>query len=125
MPTEARMNSSSPNQRSDRRAAAPEAKQGLRVLSEDGRGRSMPPSVVMPNANTDLAEMLARDGTLCVRRPPAPIAEQLPASDIATTSLQPPPDADFARLIEVWPSLSASTRAAIVATAYEAVADEK
>ena len=129
MPTDTRMSSSGPNHRSAHRAAASEAKQGprgtLRVLSEDGRGRSMPSSVVMPSANTDLAAMLARDGTLCVRRPPAAIAEQQPATGTPATSPQPPADAEFARLIEVWPSLSASTRAAIVAMAYEAAADEK
>ncbi len=70
--------------------------------------------------------MLARDGTLCAR--PLPVqkaAAAQPATDMLATSPQPPVDAEFARLIEVWPSLSASARTAIVAMAYEAVADEK
>jgi hypothetical protein len=79
----------------------------------------------MPSANTDLAAMLARDGTLCVRRQATPRAEQQPATGIPTTAPQPPVDAEFARLTEVWPSLPSSVRAAIVALAYEAAADEK
>jgi hypothetical protein len=129
MPTEARMSRSEPNSRSAHRAAASEAMQGprgtLRVLSEDGRvGR--PSSVVMPSANTDLAAMLARDVALCVRPLQAQkAAAPQPASEIPTASPQPPVEAELARLIDVWPSLSASVRAAMVAAAYEAAADEK
>ena len=129
MPIDARMSRSESNSRSAHRAAASEATEGprgaLRVLSEDGRvGR--PSSVVMPSANTDLAAMFARDATLCVRPLQAQkAAAPQSASEIPTGSPQPPVDADLARLIEVWPLLSASVRAAMVATAYEAAADEK
>ena len=127
MPTESKMNSSGSSLRSDQRTAT--ANQGprgtLRVLSEDSRGRTKSSSVAMPSANTDLAAMLARDGTLCVRRQPAPRADKQPASGTATTSPQPPADEEFARLADVWPSLSTSARASIVAMAYEAIAVEK
>jgi hypothetical protein len=129
MPTETRMNSSGPSPRSAHRAAAPEVKQGprgtLRVLSEVSHGGTKPSSVVMPSANTDLAAMLARDGTLSVRPRSKPNADQQPETGMPTTSPQPPVDVEFARLTEVWPSLSASARAAIVAMAYEAAAEEK
>lgn len=130
MPTEPRMSHSEPNSQHTHRAAASEGTRGqrgtLRVLTEDGRGGTRPSSVIMPSANTDLAVMFARDATLCVRPIQAQkAAAPQPSSEIPTTTTQPPVDAELARLIEVWPSLSASVRAALVANAYEAAADEK
>jgi hypothetical protein len=128
------MNKPSP---SSQRAAAPEvthaakprpsepSRGSLRVVSEDGRG-TRPASVVMPLANTDLTAMFARDRTLCVKPRPKPVVEQQPgATTLAAAQPQPPVDAELARLTEIWPSLSSNARAAIVAMAYEAAADEK
>jgi hypothetical protein len=120
------MNKPSP---STQRAAAPEVKPrasgSLRVVSDDGRG-ARPSSVVMRRANTDLTAMFARDRTLCVKPPAKPVAEQLPSTGVpATQQPQPPVDAELARLTEIWPALSSNARAAIVAMAYEAAADEK
>jgi hypothetical protein len=79
----------------------------------------------MPRANTDLAAMLARDGTLCIRQRPKQDAAEPTATGHTRTVPQPPDDVEFARLVEIWPTLSSSTKAAIVAMAYESAADEK
>jgi hypothetical protein len=121
------MNSPGPGGRTANPAIATSVKHGargkLRVLDEDGRATAS--SVVMPRANTDLAAMLARDGTLCIRPMPASTPVQLPSTSLPSTAPQPPVDADLARVTEIWPALPSATRAAIVAMAFEAVADEK
>jgi hypothetical protein len=123
------MNTPGPGGRTANPAAVPGVKQAargkLRVLGEDGRGRAIATSVVMPRANTDLSAMFARDGTLCVRPRPISNAVQEPSTALPAAAPQPPVDADLARVTEIWPALPSSTRAAIVAMAFEAVADEK
>jgi hypothetical protein len=112
--------------------AAPEDKPGLRAKS-DGAPRgtvpfSAPPSVVMPRAKTELAELLADDPLLCVRRLSAARSTQefstggqqpLTQTQAASDARPPVEDADLARVIEVWPALPRSIRAAIVALVRE------
>jgi hypothetical protein len=105
--------------------APPDAKNGLgqalRILGGEG-GRAAP-SIAMPRAKTELSALLAGDPAICVRRP-APIASaQDPIARVAAAPAFATADADLARLVEAWPSLPRSIRAAITAMVREAAAD--
>ena len=90
----------------------------LHALEPGGGGPAA--SVAMPTPVTELADMLAGDPTLCVRRPGTP--DVAPASAPAGPALaalgdcaDAPSDAQFARIIEVWPLLSPRAQAALAA----------
>ena len=113
-------------------AAGPSSKNGaqqkLRVLSGDNApptrapgicafacpGAPAAPSIAMPQATTELSELLAGDNALCVRRPQssaAPRGERCPDDG----------DGDLACLIDAWPGLPRNIRAAVLALIREDV----
>ncbi len=137
--------------RNNKPAATPAGNQGLqlklRVPSLDGTARTVAPSIAMPQARTELRELLAGDSSLCVQRrasaiPMRPNADAGPgasgsgvqpqAESPATFSgrqgaetQNPPPRAaadngDLACVIDAWPALSRNIRAAICAMIREA-----
>ena len=98
----------------------------LGVMSEDGTVRASP-SIAMPRAKTELAELLAGDKMLCVRRPsPGPVRPEVhagvcginlaPGSD---ASPGPTMDEDLSLVIDAWPDLPRSVRAAVLAMIHE------
>ena len=120
--------------------------QKLRVLSEEG-ARVAAPSIVMPRAKTELTEMLAGDKLLCVRPRGSTIATRrnadarsgVSAADAGSHSESPvtnsgqqspnaslpayPAGGDLARVVDVWPGLPGSIRAAILAMIRETATD--
>ncbi|MGD0897971.1 MAG: hypothetical protein ABR915_09040 [Thermoguttaceae bacterium] len=71
---------------------------------------AVPRSVELQAPITDLSKLLAGDATLCAQRPPAPIGKQ-----------PQPPDPQLARVIDAWPGLPESIRAAMLAVVQRGV----
>jgi len=133
------MNNSGIRPRNNKAAAGPIGKTGrppgLRVLSEDGAPRSPPPSILMPQARTDLLELLAGDSTLCVRRRAAaastpqyaPTPSGTSAAHVESQAESPPApavDGDLVSVIGAWPGLPQSVRAAVLSMIRETPAGE-
>jgi hypothetical protein len=132
-------------------AAGPAGKKGspqkLRVLSEFSAPRTTSANITMPQAKTELSELLSGDELLCVRprRPVAAerqaVAGSAPSVLCANPELQaahrestaeepnraaqapdPPADTtndDLAGLISLWPRLPHDVRAAVLAMVHE------
>jgi hypothetical protein len=84
-------------------------------------GQTARPSVAMPRATTELTQLLANDPLVGIRRrsQATPVPQAASESSVAGAELPTIQDAVLSRVIEAWPSLPRSIRAAISAMVCE------